>query len=300
MALYITEVRVFGQDSFFRECYGRGAKEQAGLKPLDVINSVDFGYRLAWAERRYLLQLAAVPLVVRLICLLAVVGLGWEQEYLRRALVMLPSFFTEGWMLAHLVRLIFHGQRWPFRSSGDRALDETLLMDRAYGVMAGTLFYVVIKFLTSGALALILSMQNAARTELAVVAQTNADPNPVFFLAALVLMGLTLWGFRFIFLYIPAAAGISGQFIVRTRQGFLLSIQMLGVWMVCSIPFVMMTILFLSVLIPPVPAGADVPLATSMVFVLLEVVSETLIAIVSTAAIAAGLRNMIEKNDASR
>ncbi|MGZ9107235.1 MAG: hypothetical protein ACXW4B_00235 [Micavibrio sp.] len=269
------------------------------MKPLDVINSVDFGYRLAWAERHYLLRLAAVPLFVRLVCLLAVVGLGWEQEYLRRALIMLPSFFTEGWLLAHLVRLVFHGQRWPFRSSGDKAQDEALLLDRAHGIMAGTLFYVVIKFLMTGCLAIALSVQMAAQSELAVVAQTNTDPNPIIILISLAVMVLTLWGFRFIFLYIPAAAGISAQFIIRARQGFLLSIQMLGVWMVCSIPFVLLTMIVISAVIPSEP-GAALPMTARIVFLLLEVVTETLIAIVSTAAIAAGLRNMIENPKPSR
>lgn len=271
------------------------------MKPLDVVHCVDFGYRFIWAERKYLLRLAAVPLAVKLLCFAALMVLGWEQNFLRMGLVMLPSFFTEGWMLAHVARLVFHNQRWPFRATGDRAQDEVLLLDRAYGVMAGTLFYVVIKFLLSGAMAVISTAQRSAETQLAVAVQTQTEPSMMMFFGALLFLIITLWGFRFLFLYIPAAAGLPTQMITRSRKSFLMSLQMLGIWLVCFVPFALLTLFIASAFVPAdTPAGTPLPQGVRVLMVFLQVGIDTAIAIVSTASVAAGLRNMLEKAAAKR
>ena len=271
------------------------------MKPLDVISSVDFGYRLIWRERRYLLRLAAVPLLVKVICLLILSGFGWEQNYLRMGLVMLPSFFTEGWMLAHITRLVFFDQRWPFRSSGDRKQDEAVLLDRAYGVMLGTMFYVVIKFLLAGVVALLAAFQVVAQADLAAMSQQAAPAEPSFlaFLAAVSFLVITAWGFRFMFLYIPAAIGMASDIILRTRQGMLMSLQMMGIWLVSTVPFILVLGIVGSVFLSGAPeAGA--PVALDAVWTMVQAAISTVMAAVCTAAIAAALRNMIEKSRASR
>ncbi len=272
------------------------------MKPLDVISSVDFGYRLVWRERRYLLRLAAVPLLVKAICLLILSGLGWEQNYLRMGLVMLPSFFTEGWMLAHVTRLIFFDQRWPFRSSGDRKQDEAVLLDRAYGVMLGTMFYVVIKFLLAGVIALLAAFQVMAQADLAAMSQQTAPAEPSFlaFLAAVSFLVITAWGFRFMFLYIPAAAGITGDIIIRTKQGMLMSLQMMGIWLVSTVPFLLVLGMVGSALLSGTPTEGGAPVSLGAAWTLVQTVVSTLMAMVCTAAIAAALRNMIEKPRPSR
>ena len=100
---------------------------------IDVVESVDYGYRFLWRERAYLMHIAAAPLAIKAICLLVLIGLGWERDFIRSALVMLPAYFAEGWMLAHLIRLVFYDQRWPFQPTGDKARDQMLLQDRIFG-----------------------------------------------------------------------------------------------------------------------------------------------------------------------
>lgn len=260
-------------------------------RSLDVVESVDYGYRLLWRERDYLLRLAAVPLVVKFVCLMALVGLGWERDFIRSALVMLPSFFTEGWMLAHLVRLVFLDQRWPFQPTGNRALDAAMLEDRAYGVTAGALFYVVTKFLLSGALGLINQAQVSTTGNLPV----QGEIPPEIALAGFVLTVLTLWGFRFIFLYVPASVGASLSVLTQMRQGLRLSLQILGTWLVCLVPFVMILLFLASIIVAPyIGGGAELPLFAKGASIILQTIADTVIAIVSTAAIAYGLRKMIE------
>lgn len=271
------------------------------MKPLDVITSVDFGYRLIWRERRYLLRLAAVPLLVKVICLLVLSAFGWEQNYLRMGLVMLPSFFTEGWMLAHITRLIFFDQRWPFRSSGDRKQDEAFLLDRAYGVMLGTMFYVVIKFLLAGGVALLAAFQVMAQADLAAMSQQAAPAEPSFlaFLAAVSFLVVTAWGFRFVFLYVPAAAGMTSDIILRTRQGMLMSLQMMGIWLVSTVPFLLILGMVGSALFSGAPE-AGVPAVLAGLWTVVQAMVSTAMAAVCTAAVAAALRNMIEKSRSAR
>jgi hypothetical protein len=260
------------------------------MKPLDIINCVDYGYHLTWGERSYLIRLAAVPLLVKLVCLIAVQVLGWQHEYLRIALVMLPSYFTEGWMLAHVCRLIFLDQRWPFRPSGNRAVDEALLADRAYGVMAGTLFYVVIKFLLAGFVGIITVSQYVAQGDLDVAqAQGNMDGTGPALLLALLCIFLTLWGFRLAFLYIPAAAGIGTQIITRSPKSFLLSVQIMGIWLICFLPYALIAFYMSSALLANDPAGTAVQILATLV----QVFMDTLISITTTAALAWGIRGMM-------
>lgn len=260
-------------------------------RSLDVIESVDYGYRTLWRERDYLLRLAAVPLAVKFICLMALVGLGWERDFIRSALVMLPSFFTEGWMLAHLVRLVFFDQRWPFQPTGNRERDAAMLEDRAYGITAGALFYVVTKFLLSGFLGLINQAQITTTGNLPV----QGEIPPGVALTGFALLCLTLWGFRFIFLYVPAAAGVSLRVLTQMRQGLRLSLQILGTWLVCLVPFMMILLFAASIIVAPY-AGAEggLPAFVRGASIILQTITDTAVGIVSTAAIAYGLRKMIE------
>lgn len=266
-------------------------REPAPREPLDVIDCIDYGYRTLWQERHYILRLAAVPVLVKLICFMTLLLIGWQNDFVRSALVLLPSYFTEGWMLAHLIRLVFYGQRWPFQPSGDAVRDQAMLQDRAYGITAGALFYVVIKFLLAGFKAVLSTAQIAAVETMPV----QSEPPPGTALAALLLMFLTLWGFRFVFLYIPAAAGMRPDFLIRHRRGLKISLQLLGVWLVSVVPIILLLLMLSSMLVSEhLTAGTDVPTLSSIVLVLFQVFLDTLIAVLSTLAAAQGIKKMVE------
>jgi hypothetical protein len=255
---------------------------------IDVIESVDYGYRFLWREHAYLMRIAVAPVAIKIICLLILVGLGWEQNFIRSALVMLPSYFAEGWMLAHLIRLVFYDQRWPFQPTGDQTRDTMLLQDRIFGVTGGALFYVLIKFLLSGLLAFLARMQAA-------VIQTDpalrGEPSEIAIIAALLILLATLWSFRLIFLYVPASAGISVRPLILQRRGLLVSIQLMGIWLVSFVPFAMLLLLLTTGL---VGEGQSVTMANRLLIVVIQAVCDTLISVVSTMGIAFALRKILE------
>ncbi len=178
-----------------------------------------------------------VPVAVKLLSIGVVMALGWQQEYLRNVILMVPSLFAYGWMLSHLSRLVFFGQRWPFRPSGDAVLDGVLLNDRATACPAGTLFFVLICYFLSGINAALVTLMSGVKQPMT-PGQTMHEPEGMASLAALAFMAFSLWSVRFLFLYIPAAAGLSTRPIVRAKQGMLLSLQMTGVALVCILPVV--------------------------------------------------------------
>src|ERR1700744_2223913 len=116
------------------------------MASFDIIDSAGYGYQLAWREKRYLARLATIPLFVKFCCLVAIMLAHWGDRSLLSSLVLLPSFFADGWMLSHYIRLIFLDQRWPFRPSGDPAADRQDMQDRASSLMAGTLVFVLSRF----------------------------------------------------------------------------------------------------------------------------------------------------------
>ena len=265
------------------------------MASFDVIEASGFAYRLLWGERRYLMRLALVPLLVQIVCHAGVAIFGWETQFIKQALMMLPSYFTDGWMLAHLTRLIFLDQRWPFRPTGDRTKDMAMLQDRAQGIMGGTLFYVVIRFLMAGVLegTYIVSQQTTPES-------AGASPAaPFFALGALALLVFMVWGFRFLWLYIPAALNAPVRDFLAAIRGFGASFYMMGAWLVSFVPLLMAYIFVTTFLfsLAGVEAGAGpetLPLSLKITIEVLRALMDLTIRILSTAAIAYGIRAMMD------
>lgn len=256
------------------------------MASFDVIDAAQHGYRQLWAERAYLMRLAMVPIFVKFICLVTAMTLDLGNNYIRHALIFLPDYFTEGWMLAHVVRLAFLGQRWPFRPTGDNAADELILRDRFRGVMAATLIYVLTRFIGAGALHFLLAA-DAAMTRSAEAEQLNGG----VFLLALVTLIIMLWSVRLVWLYIPAALNFPARDYLRAvGRGLMPSFYMIGAWMVCTVPVIFIWKLlatFLIVLAGGPSAGVEFMIAA------LQAGTETTTKIIATFALGWGIAQMM-------
>lgn len=256
------------------------------MASFDVIDAAQHAYRQFWAERAYLMRLAMVPIFVKFICLVTVMSLGLKDNFLRQALIFLPDYFTEGWMLAHVVRLAFLGQRWPFRPTGDNTADEMILRDRFRGVMAGTLSYVLVKFLAAGILHYFI-LAEAEMTRAAEAGQLNGG----VFLVMLVMMFVMLWAVRLMWVHIPMALNFPVRDYLRAvGRGLMPSFYMIGAWMVCTVPvmFLMkMAATFIIVLAGGQNAGVDFIIAA------LQAGTETVTKILATFAVGWGIAQMM-------
>ena len=117
------------------------------MASLDIISIVGLAYKKTWAERRYLLPMMAVPFLVKLACFAALSAFIEDDGLWFTAIILLPAFFVEGWLLSHWARTLMTGtHRWPFRPSGNEKEDRAELEVRSHGVMAGTVTYVLVNF----------------------------------------------------------------------------------------------------------------------------------------------------------
>ena len=212
------------------------------MAAFDIIDAAGNGYKIVWNERNYLARLAFVPLMIKLICHIAVYALDWQDQYFRQALVMLPSFIADGWMLAHQIRLIFLDQRWPYRPTGNETKDIRILETRARGIMAGMLMFATIRFLMAGFMAYFLSRgEQAAPLESAPPGSINLAAT----MMAMVLVMFSIWAFRFLWYYIPAALNYPLRKFTRDIGEFKTSFYMIGTWLVGYIPLFFILIMLI-------------------------------------------------------
>lgn len=285
------------------------------MASFDVTDSAMKGYSFVWSERRYLMRLAIFPLFIKFVCSMTVIMNGYDFDFIMQSLLMLPSFFADGWVMSHLVRLIYLGQRWPFRPTGVAENDIAMLRDRAGGIMAGTVFFALIEFLKTGLTGLLFmaAPQGAVPGQKTVVPAGTAPPGPMTgegtgmadmaaqaqtapytALAGVLMIVVTVWMVRYLWLYIPAAAGFSGRAYLKRLGGLMGSVRLMGVWLICTVPVLFGFVIVANMLLVPLlglEAGGMSPLA-EFVMNVLRVFVIMLSTLITTAGMSFVIRNM--------
>ncbi len=204
---------------------------------------------------------------------------------MRQGMIMLPSYFADGWMLSHLVRLILLDQRWPFRRTGDAGQDNAALQERAKGILGGTLAFVVVEFLMAGFVDALYQLS-------LVLVQTESPPSTgVSMLMALGAASM-LWLFRYFWFYIPSAVQYPLPDFAQALKGFKTSLYMMGTWLGCILPGIMLYKLLAAVLIPR-PVSGEYSMGAEFMAGIMGVALDTAVSIVVTAAMAHAIRAMI-------
>lgn len=243
----------------------------------DIIDAAGKGYITVWRERGYLARLAAPVLLVKLLCLGALSILGLEHDYLRQSVVLLPAFFIEGWLVVHLVRLIVFGERWSDAPDPQAA-------------QAGMLVFVLMKFALTGLAGLALGSEAG---ELAAAQEREGGPMPLF--AALAFLALAVWSFRYLWLYIPAGAGVSMRAFLRAIGGFGASLSFIGVWLICFVPFILALGMATGIVLAPFDVtGSRLPVPAAALLLAVQAVLDTATTLVATAAMTHAIRAIAE------
>lgn len=264
----------------------------------DVADCAVKAYGFVWGERHYLFKLAVFPLFIKLVCVVTVISMGYQFDFIRQALLMLPSYFADGWVMSHLVRLIYLDQRWPFRPSGNQERDLASLRDRAGGIMAGTVFFALIEFIKTGFTGVMYVMAPPPGVGPAPVTDVAAQAHihPAMGFLALALVFFSVWSVRYLWLYIPAAAGFSGRDYLKRVGGLMGSIRLLGVWMMSAIPLLFGFFIVMSFLLSPFrdQAGNAEPFI-EFIQSILRTVIEMIIMLVTTSGAAFAIKAMYAK-----
>ena len=294
------------------------------MQQTEIVDAVGLGYTKVWAERSYLLRLAAVPALVKLICLVIVFATDNMHDFLRQTLILLPAHFLEGWLLAQFLRTLLCGERWPIKVDTEREDHILFMMRRARGIISAVLIYVLIKMglgaimaagdhayeraqeqqtHQAGDTARQVGTTGEAETKGAPAQNTasgEASPDlpatmgPEAGISAIVLLIVLIWAFRYLWLYIPAAVNMPLTAFVNRMGGFIMSLRLIGVWLITITPVLLIGVMITSIMLGNYNGQLDqAPALISFVILCMNVIVELLVAILATTAIAIAMRHLM-------
>jgi hypothetical protein len=271
----------------------RDSDKRQPPKGFDVFELTRLGYLLVWNERRYLLRLFLPVFFIGFVGEITLQSLGWETQFLRRALLMLPSYLAQGWMFSHLVRLVFHDQRYPFQFSGDREKDIPILMEKARCVGGGALVYALLHYLLNGAMAFLPPPGTVPQAP-----ESEGFLPIAAFIISVILLGFLVWLFRMVWLYVPVAAGRSMRsYLLALEQRKVASWRLIAVWMISTLPalFAVLLIedLLTSLFAPDAKTPDDFGKGLTFFYIALEHASVVISGMIATVAMAFGVREIL-------
>jgi hypothetical protein len=255
------------------------------MKKFHILDSTMEGHRLVLTHWRYILRLVAVPLVLKIICFSLATNLADDRDFILQALIMLPSYLADGWVCAHMLRLVYFNQTWPHRPEGNADKDLAVLQDKARGIMAGTVSFALVKFIMAGYLAITYTLLSAIEQY-----ERDAVPTSLFF-AAFILPVFAFWAFRLLWIYIPASVNRDIKVFLNTIKGFWYSVPLLSMWLLCFFPLYFLFNIVASVFIDPdVIVSGTATMYQNLLLDILRVLMDTGVSILATACIGISLK----------
>lgn len=281
----------------------------------DFIDVSMRGYRAVWENRVALLTVAVLPFFIKMGSFAAVMFLGLEMNFLRQGLVLLPSYFAEGFLVAYVIRMIISGGE-----IGDdpKNVERSLAQGGARDLTAATIVYVLIKLTLAfvsgmtlhnmGAEVLGAGVDGAAAVEQiaapeqgAAVEQAAAAPEGSAMMSFLMLSSLVfvIWAFRLLWLYVPVALGIPVFKFLARIPDYAVSFRMMGAWLICFLPFGILMLMVYQVLGEALGHSVESPSAVFPLLLLpVQAAIELVIALVSSVTMAYAVQQIFEKDEA--
>lgn len=251
----------------------------------DFIGAANSGYRTAWINRSQLIRLAGLPLMIKFGCLAAILFLGFEGQVLRHGLVMLPSYFAEGFFIAYVIRTVHAG--------ADLSADVKQARHYFDDVVAAMIAFVLIQL----ALAFVVGNTiDAVPMEVPQDAQQPTPPSLESFMMACLALGVMVWAFRFAWFHVPLAMGVSLKAFMERISSFSSSIPMLGCWFICFLPMLFaMMLVSRGVLIafPQVEGGEN--LISTLLLYIVQGGFEMLINLIAGISMSYGFKSLMEQ-----
>ena len=207
----------------------------------------------------YLARVAIPVLFVKIVCLLCVFVLGLQDQFARQGFVLLPSHILEAVFVVGLIRYALYreaifiwGKMVPVPPTDQKYEPYKGVMSRKQCVQGGIVMYVLLMVIFLGMTSIAYeSTKGSVNMD---VPQISVEPSEVAALPAPVegngLSSLTnaavlfaiiatfVWVFRFFWLYIPIAMGISLRGFLKRISGMQSSIFMIATALVCFLPLI--------------------------------------------------------------
>ncbi len=200
------------------------------MAEFNFVEAAAAGYRFVWRERRSILTLALIPLSVKVGSYAAISLFDMEKNFLRQGLVMLPAHFLEGFVVALVVRMALLGENFTRLFDPGPGQPQQFSESQRRAVMASAAIYLLTKLVCS----FFAGSMMTAQTMEPIPSMT---PPPTSTLTmTIMLIIFMVWMFRFFWLYVPAAMGVSVRQFLQAINSFYSSFYLLGLWVVCFVP----------------------------------------------------------------
>ena len=251
----------------------------------DLIEAVGRGYQFFWAQRMSILKIAVFPLLIGLACYAVLTLLELPETDLRQFIIMLPSYFAEGWMVVFLVRAVFIDGDYKPHAKGFLRADRNM--------QAGILLYALTKYILFGGVAVLLHYFGDVLEMLN--EQATPDPDTSLKISIGIIAGavVSISLFRFLWLYIPVAVGISLRRYVRAAAKSSTALQMFGIWLLCFFPFAITFLMLGSVILSPFQDQDDLPLTIEIIVITIQMIFKIMINVATTVCMAYGIKSLM-------
>lgn len=249
------------------------------MAKFDFVEAAASGYRYVWMERRRLLPLALLPFFVKMGTYAAIYLMDIGDNVLRQGLLLLPAHLMEGFVVVLAIRMALFGERYDTLFAGKE--QNIYPEDQRRAIMAGVVVYLITKLAVS--LFAGGTMIAQAYETSTVLPKPAPKPEGELYVTMIMLMIVGVWGFRFFWLYVPAAMGISSKDFLYRIRGFMTSIYIAGFWMLCFVPMAVLLIATAKMLMgifPGPEAGVASPVY-SMIMAAVQPVIELIISLTS-------------------
>jgi len=243
----------------------------------DIIAAVIHGVRFTVAERRYLIPALVLPYALTLLTNVASFFLIEKQagNLLAALMITLPASAAAAWFMFVQARLIIFGERL-----GNLRQEPHFLIQRHNDMTASVLTWILFKMAVIAVSTYLLWWKD----------QGSPDTFDHYSMIGMLIIGATFWGLRLSVAHILVAAGYSVKQYIFRVNGAMISLRLLGMGILISIPFEIFSEPLTAILTQGKPPPGQVE--TVFLLAILSAVSCILMALLNAAAVFA-LKEML-------
>lgn len=248
----------------------------------DFIDYVGRGYQLIWNERFYFLKLSLIPFIVRALTHGIAHITAIDENPIRLAILMLPSFFVQGWLVAQVVRLIFFQERWPIHLTGNAKHDAAIISGRTRCVLGGMILFALIQFIMAGIAGYAAALQSGIEAQ----GSPAQSSSPYMLFAGIIMILAVLWAFRLVWLYMPVMIDMRMKRFLSYFSGIKGGAELILLYVLAMVPTLMVFGVVLGVFGGFFPSESS---AFEGVQIFFQICAELIIALIAVAIISFAL-----------
>lgn len=203
------------------------------------IDATVHGYQTVFSNYKFYARLIIIPLIVKISCLYLIHIFDLIDNPLRQGLILLPSYFVDGWLMAHAVRFAVLGDR-PLSMTGydPNKITPEYLDHKARAVMSCIGSFVLACLLFAMFKGVLINPDLVKEIE---ATPNQADSGLLDFIIALALLYATVWLTRYLWIYIIFALGLSARQFYKANKNILVSIEILASYFMALAPLLLLS-----------------------------------------------------------